>query len=409
MTGRRRPAPAAQAGERLKPRGSSQSGVRDFNERVVLQAVRLHGSPSRAELARLTGLTAQAIGLITARLDEQGLLRRRDKVRGRIGQPSVPIALNPDGAFAIGVHIGRRSTDCLLVDFAGEVRQRLTLQYPFPEAEVLMPAVQGHLRGLQASLGRDAGRLVGVGVAAPYLLGGWHRMLDLSPAQSERWNRLDLRAALQEMTQLPVSFAKDTAAASIAELIQGHGRHLQSFLYLFVDTFVGGGLVLHSRLHGGAHGNAGAVASLPLRSAGDGGWPEQLVRAASLWELEQKFTQAGLDARAAYDERSVESPWQGLAQAWTASAANALAYCILAGTALLDVDAVVLDGSMTPALREALFAQTGQALQRYNWEGVWQPQLHLGAIGPDARALGGALLPLHLNFAPDSEVFLKVA
>ena len=96
---------------RLRQRGSNHTGMRQFNERVVLQALRTHGSLAKAEIARVTGLTAQTIGLITARLDEDHLLRREAPVRGRVGQPSVPLGLNPDGAFAIGIKIGRRSTD----------------------------------------------------------------------------------------------------------------------------------------------------------------------------------------------------------------------------------------------------------------------------------------------------------
>ena len=107
-------------------------------------------------------------------------------------------------------------------------------------------------------------RLVGVGVAAPFLIGGWHRLLGLSEAQANAWNQMDLTAEVQGMTDLPVSFAKDTSAACVAELVAGCGRDLKSFLYLFVDTFVGGGLVINSHLHSGLHGNAGAVASVPL-------------------------------------------------------------------------------------------------------------------------------------------------
>ena len=57
---------------RLRPRGSSQGGLRQYNERVVLQAIRLHGALPAAELARLTHLTAQTISLITKRLLEIG-------------------------------------------------------------------------------------------------------------------------------------------------------------------------------------------------------------------------------------------------------------------------------------------------------------------------------------------------
>ena len=384
-------------------------GMRQFNERVVLQALRVHGSCPKAELARLTGLTAQTIGLITARLDEDQLLTREAPVRGKVGQPSVPIGLNPDGAFAIGIKIGRRSADWLLVDFTGRVRDRLVLDYPFPDSETLLPIIEANMNRLLRSLGGLRSRVVGVGVAAPFQLGGWHRMLGLTEAQSQAWNQIDLGAQVQAMTDLPVSFAKDTAAACVAELLQGRGRDIRSFLYLFMDTFVGGGLVLHSHLHRGAQGNAGAVASLPLRVSTGGEPPPQLVSQASLWDLEQRFRAHALDPMAAYDDRALQEPWLPYTREWIDRAALALAHCIVSGTAFLDLDAVVIDGSIAAPLLQHLLQQITEALKAYNWEGLQQmPRVELGSIGSDARALGGALLPLHACFAPDRDVFLKV-
>jgi predicted NBD/HSP70 family sugar kinase len=396
-------------GPRLRPRGSNQVGMRQFNERVVLQALRVHGSTPKAELARLTGLTAQTIGLITARLDEDQLLTREAPLRGRVGQPSVPMGLNPDGAFAVGIKIGRRSADWLLVDFTGRVRERLVLDYAFPDTGVLLPAIKTNLNRLLDGLGPLRKRVVGVGVAAPFQIGGWHRMLGLTDNQSQAWNKIDLADEVQRLTELPVSFAKDTSAACVAELLQGRGRDIRSFLYLFLDTFVGGGLVLHSHLHRGVHGNAGAVASMPLQGASAGGeFPPQLISQASLWDLEQRFREHALDPMAAYDDRALQAPWLPYTREWIERAALALAQCIVAGTAFLDLEAVVMDGAIAPGLLRDLWARTSEALAAYNWEGLHaQPRLELGSIGSDARALGGALLPLHACFAPDHDLFLK--
>jgi predicted NBD/HSP70 family sugar kinase len=381
--------------------------MRQFNERVVLQAIRLNGSLPKADLARLTGLTAQTIGLITARLDEDGLILKQDRVRGRIGQPSVPLSLNPDGAFAIGIKIGRRSADWLLVDFAGQVRQRQSLDYVSPDAGTLLPEISQRLNAMRDQLGDLKDRLVGVGVAAPFQLGGWHKMLGLSEAQSEAWNQIDLRAQVQAMTDVPVSFAKDTSAACVAELVAGRGRDLKNFLYLFVDTFVGGGLVINSHLHGGVHGNAGAVASLPSSMAQDNTAPTQLIHHASLWELEQRLATNGLDPHGAYDERALTAAFEPETRAWVRQAANALAHAVVSGTAFLDIEAVVIDGSFCRPLLTLLIAETQQALKRYSWEGLWQANVIAGQVGSDARALGGALMPLHANFAPDQDLFLK--
>ena len=50
------PSPEPADNPRLRPRGSNQVGMRQFNDRVVLQALRVHGSLPKADLARLTGL-----------------------------------------------------------------------------------------------------------------------------------------------------------------------------------------------------------------------------------------------------------------------------------------------------------------------------------------------------------------
>jgi predicted NBD/HSP70 family sugar kinase len=399
---------AADAPTLLRPRGSNHVGMRQFNERVVLQAIRLNGSLPKADLARLTGLTAQTIGLITTRLEDDGLVRKEARVRGRIGQPSIPITLDPNGAFSIGIKIGRRSADWLLVDFAGQVRQRESLDYAFPDAATLLPAIAERLNAMRDHLGELKDRLVGIGVAAPFQMGGWHKMLGLSETQSEAWNQIDLRAQVQGMTDVPVSFAKDTSAACVAELVQGRGRDLKSFLYLFVDTFVGGGLVINSHLHAGLHGNAGAVASLPSCMAQGNTPPTQLLHHASLWELEQRLIAKGLDPHAAYDERALDPAHAPETQAWLKHAANALAHAVVSGTAFLDIDAVVIDGSFCRALLNRLIEETQQALKNYNWEGLWPANVIAGNVGPDARALGGALMPLHANFAPDQDLFLKV-
>jgi predicted NBD/HSP70 family sugar kinase len=398
---------ADQAPTLLRPRGSNHVGMRQFNERVVLQAIRLNGSCPKAELARMTGLTAQTIGLITTRLDDDGLIQKQDRVRGRVGQPSVPLALNPDGAFAIGIKIGRRSADWLLIDFAGQVRQRHSLDYAFPDVTTLLPAIASRLNSMHAELGDLKDRLIGVGVAAPFQMGGWHRLLGLSDAQSDTWNQIDLRAQVQAMTEVPVSFAKDTSAACVAELVMGRGRDLKNFLYLFVDTFVGGGLVINSHLHGGVHGNAGAVASLPMGMPTTSAVPDQLISHASLWELERRFESLGLDPHAAYDERALSGPFEPETRAWLAHAAQAVALTVVSGTAFLDIDAVVIDGSMNRSLLIGLIDATQSALTQYNWEGLWPARLIAGEVGPDARALGGALMPLHANFAPDQDLFLK--
>jgi len=398
---------------RLRPRGSNQGGMRQFNERVVLQAIRLQGSCPKAEIARLTHLTAQTVQLIIARLEADQLVRKLSPVRGKVGQPSVPMALNPDGAFAIGVKIGRRNMDMLLVDFTGKVRERLSLDYPFPDPDTLFAEIGTRLRQLRKTLKpASRERLTGVGVAAPLSLGGWNELLGIAPALAAKWHGIDVRervASLGAAAGLPVEFVKDTAAACVAELVAGRGRNIRSFLYVFVDTFIGGGLVLDSHLIGGISGNAGAVGSLPLGLSGRAAKPpEQLLNAASLWNLEAIYAKAGLETEAWADERALSERWLPSTRTWLNEACPAIALAINSAACLLDLEGVIIDGSCGRELLQALLHQVEGSLDHYNWEGVARPQVLAGTIGSDARAIGGALLPLYANFAPDRDLFLKI-
>jgi len=417
------PASMDSASSRLKPRGSSQGGLRQYNERVVLQAIRLHGALPGAEIARVTHLTAQTVSMITKRLEADGLLLRGEPQRGKVGQPSVPLSLNPDGAFAIGIKVGRRSLDVLLVDFTGAVRRRWTLDYRYPEPGQLLAEIDARLAEIRTTLSpAEHDRVQGVGIASPLSLGGWQTLLDMPPEVATRWPAVDLRAEVAALTDLPVALLKDTAAACVAELVAGRGRSIQSFLYVFVDTFIGGGLVLDSHLRAGLHGNAGAIGSLPLalaagRALGGGGHradpglpaPPQLLSVASLLNLELLYQAAGLDITAVADARALQTPWRPHTDVWLQDAAAAIALAVNSAACLLDLESVILDGSFSRELQAALQAALAVAMDRYSWEGVTRPALLAGTIGSDARALGGALLPLHANFSPDRDLFLKIA
>ena len=389
-----------------RPVGSNHVGMRQFNERIVLQAIRLHGALPKAEVARLTRLSTQTASVIINGLLADGLVIRQDRVRGRIGQPSVPIALNPDGAFTLGIKVGRRSLDVLAMDFVGQVRFREMLSYEYPDPDVIFPAIERKLALVDTQLGEHASRLVGLGVAAPLWLGGWRDFLGAPLSVMDAWNEIDIHRRIQAMTALPVEFAKDTTAACVAELVAGEGRRLRNFLYIFIGTFIGGGLVIDSHLHPGSRGNAGAVGSLPLRSE-DGKKPPQLLHKASGFVLEQLFKQHGHPGAAAHDERALSSPMAAHTQAWLKDACPALALTITSATALLDLDAVVVDGSMHRSLIDQVIAQTTDVLDSYSWEGLTRPRLLAGSIGADARAMGAALLPLYAHFAPNRELFLK--
>lgn len=389
-------------------RGSNHSGMRQFNERIVLQAIRREGAIAKADLARLTQLSTQTVSIIVNRLLNDGLLLKQSRVRGRIGQPSIPLSLNPDGVFSLGLQVGRRSLEVMVSDFLGKPRHRLQFQYLYPDPKVVLPYIQSGLEQIREMMGANWARTAGIGLTAPLSMDKWADLLGITAGDAlSHWHDIDLLQSVQAMTDLPVQFSKDTMAACMAEMLQGQGLHIDNYLYIFVGTFVGGGLVLAGHIMTGPRGNAGAIGSMPIGVGNAAQKPAQLLQIASGWQLEQALEAAGFDPQLAHDNAIMDERYEAITTPWLTQASQSLAMTVVSATALVDLDAVVIDGSLGPALIASLIAATRTQLAFYNMEGLNPPGILPGLIGAHARALGGSLLPLHTQYFPVKDIFLK--
>ena len=94
---------------------------------------------------------------------------------------------------------------------------------------------------------------------------------------------------------------------------------------------------------------------------------------------------------------------------WIEVAASALAYASVAAISVIDFEAIVIDGEMPATVRDRLTARTAQVFAGLDRRGLSEVEIVAGSIGADARAIGGAALPLIKNFARDREVLFKDA
>jgi predicted NBD/HSP70 family sugar kinase len=128
---------------------------------------------------------------------------------------------------------------------------------------------------------------------------------------------------------------------------------------------------------------------------------------SSGWQLEQTLIQAGRSGLLVAEPEIMRAEYNEFTQPWLDQAASGIAMAAASAAAMLDLDAIVMDGSLDTGLLAALRERTQQAMQHYRFEGMRVPQLLAGSVGAHARALGGALLPLHAQFFPTQDIFLK--
>ncbi|GGK30250.1 ROK family transcriptional regulator [Salinarimonas ramus] len=386
-------------------RGSNQTGVRAYNERLVLSLL-WRGAPlTKTEIARLTGLSAQAASVIVRHLEADGLVRRGTPQRGRVGQPSVPMSLDPDGAYAIGVKIGRRSTDVVLVDFLGRVRAQHAIAYPYPQLAAVLGFIDRTVDDLVAGLGVGAQRLAGAGIATPFEIWSWSDIVGAPPGAMDDWREADVRGHLAERLARPVGLHNDANAACAAEILFGGRERVGDALTIFVGTFVGGGLALNDGLFVGRNGNAAAIGSLPLR--GPDGRPRQLLDEASLLHLERKLERVGIDTSGIWRAQGDWSAFEPHLTAWIEQAGAGLAMAIVSAAALVEIETAVVDGIFPAAVRDRLIDATAREMARLPATGIVMPALRAGAVGPVARALGAAGLALSERYLIDQNTLMR--
>lgn len=381
-------------------RGANASGMRAHNERLVLSLLRRDGPMAKTEIARATGLSNQAVSVIVRALEADGLIARGEPVRGRIGQPSVPMRLAGDGAYFFGLKIGRRSIELALVDFLGTVvaAERMVWRYPTPDAVIAF--VRERLPTLRRRLpAARRKRLVGLGIAIPFQLWNWGAYLGAPAGALEDWRTRDIAGEIAALTELPVTLQNDATAACGAELVFGTGERLQNALTIYFGFFIGGGLVLNGHLFTGRRGNAAGLGPLPVPGPGGGSVP--LLSVASLSALAARIARAGGDP-----ERLWQSPdgWDlspAVREDFVAASAGGLASAILSASALLELDAVVIEGWMPADLRADIVARTHEAFQRLDLSGIESLQIRAGTVGPHARVLGSAAIPLAQRYLVD--------
>ncbi|TVP72958.1 MAG: ROK family transcriptional regulator [Rhodobacteraceae bacterium] len=386
-------------------RGTNQSGLRAWNERLLFTLLHSEGAMPKAEIARVTGLSAQTVSVIIRALEQDGFLEKGEPVRGRIGQPSVPISLAADGAYFLGLKIGRRSSEMILIDFHGEIRERIVRRHEWPEPgaarEFALMAAHELLMRLPAS---HRNRVAGLGIAQPFQLWDWAESLGAPQQVMDRWRCADLCGELGTALPYPVFMRNDASAACGAELVFGDTSLPRDFVYFYIGFFIGGGVVLNGTLHTGESGNSGAIGSMPVRAPD--GQMVQLIELASIYGLEKRLALAGLDP---------DLPWQSpenwpipemIVTAWMDTAADAIAQAIIACLAVIDFKTVVIDGWFPANIREELTKKVIEAISRKELAGLIAPVIQTGSLGIGARALGAAALPLTSKFLISSDVGL---
>ena len=377
-------------------RGSNQSALRAHNERLVLTLLRNRGALSKSQIAKMTGLSAQAAGVIMKHLETEGFLSRGKPRRGRVGQPSIPMSAAADAAYFFGLKIGRRVSEVALINFMGEPVRQLSQAHFCPTPNSTVAFAEEAASSIAADLEPAAReRIAGLGVATPFQLWEWAEQTGAPEETIASWRHQDIGSRLSERFDWPIFVQNDASAACAAELAFGHPAE-RNFLYFFVGSLIGGGVVLNGSLFTGSLGNAGALGSMPVSR--QDGERVQLIDIASIASLERAMAAEDISPSAIRDSVLHWRVPEEIMGRWIDDAGDAIAQAVLSACSVIDFETVIIEGSMPSDIRAKLTARIDSALSSLNHRGIDLPTIREGLVGANARVIGAASLPLFERF-----------
>jgi len=365
------------------PRGARPQLIRTLNKQLLLEEVRKDGPFSRAELARISGLSKPTVALALANLERDGLVRVAGQRSGVRGPAAVLYEIRPEAGYVLGLDIGREFVRGALADLSGAVRAKTNQKVRATTTSGRLAELTALGDALTASAGLSRAKVTQTVIGSPGVydaargalkmagnLPGWEQPIVLT-----EFRRLFGRATVVE---------NDVDAAALAERDHGHGSGVGTFAFVSVGTGVGLGLVIDGKLHRGAHGAAGEIAYLPL-SNGDVDAAETKRRgtfeaAASASAVVRAAKRAGmrgsLSARRIFLDAARGDPVaQAIVQEEAALIARALASII----AVVDPELIVLGGGLGRA--PGFAAEVGTALGAL---APVVPEIRVSALGDDA-------------------------
>jgi len=402
--------------------GTNLLRVRDYNQQLVLNLIRLGNGASRVEIAERTGLAAQTVTNIVRRLLDDGLVVEAGKGTASRsgGKRRVKLRINSDAGYSVGVQLDREEISLLLLDLNGRARSKSR----FPNSPAAGPLgtvdrAADAVRRLLKGTGVPAENILGVGVASPGPLDHEAGVV-YDPPGFEGWGEVHLKEMLEERLGYPVAIDNDVVAAAVGEHWLGVAQDVGNFAFVYMGGGLGAGLFFDGRAYRGSTGTAGEISHVPLDPDGPECWcgnrgclarfcsPRDVVAvvARDLERGQSSSLRVYFDGQQQKDidfEAVCRAALAGdaLASKALGRAARMLGNALVGLVNTLDVNLVVLGGKNFEQAGRLYAGEIERAIhERVLYGHRRKVEVRSSRFGEDTGAVGAASLVLYSAFAP---------
>ncbi len=155
------------ASQTVLPEKATHQQTRTFNQQLVLRALHDDSPLSRADLARLTGLTRTSVSGLVGSLIDDDLIEEIGRGRSNGGKTPILLRVAPDGRHLIGLDLGEAQFSGAVVNLRGEILRSIHLPLEGRNGDAAVELVFQLVDAVRAD---DRSPLLGIGIGAPGII-----------------------------------------------------------------------------------------------------------------------------------------------------------------------------------------------------------------------------------------------
>ena len=229
--------------------------LKKINRNMIIKLIIKHKTISRSQLANMTKLALPSVMRIVDSLIKDGLVIDIGKGESTGGRKPNLICLNSDALYIFGVEIAV-NTEVVLTNLDGTILEKKVFEQNMDmKPEDLLEKVVKCIEKMKRTHSLQKDKIAGIGIGTPGT--NFKYIREVERAILKGWESFDVKAWFVNKTDYMVQVENVARTRTLNELWFGHGKSLESFIYVFVDRGVGCGIVNNGVIFKGAKGVAG--------------------------------------------------------------------------------------------------------------------------------------------------------
>ncbi|KIL42196.1 hypothetical protein SD70_03120 [Gordoniibacillus kamchatkensis] len=376
-----------------------QEYIKHKNKSMVLDVIRNRRPISRADIAKITGMSPTSVSRIVADLCQAGIVKETEQFSSGVGRKATLLDIDASSVLTVGIELDKTEIKIGVVDFDGRIAAEHTVSGANHDKapQAVADTIAAKLLELVRDNGINRDKIIGVGIGIPGIIDVDSGTVVFSSQLG--WKNVAFLKLVEERVGIPTTIDNDLNVKALGESIYGHVNESRKTVLIGIGSGVGSTLVIDGEIYRGETNIAGEIGHFNfdpngmLCECGKRGCLQTYIAEYALIQEANNFKKVSRLSEIFHEWRAGE-PW---AISIIDRACTYIAVTVSNVVCMYNPDTIVLSGNFIeqhPHILEAVRAKLDDF--------IWEPfrgtfKLVLSKFAGKSVMIGAASLALNLR------------